>query len=132
MPSNDPTTVPKSGAAQLRRWVFVGASVVLAIGFFVLVGGAVSSGEGQARAGLTLMVIGLVALIAGAFMPAQRAASDGERATTQKSKKHKKKAETQEANAKLIERQVLVVRCKYCQKLTPADLSECENCGGLQ
>lgn len=33
---------------------------------------------------------------------------------------------------KVIERQVLVVRCAYCKKLTPADLSACEQCGAKQ
>lgn len=28
-----------------------------------------------------------------------------------------------------IERQVVVVRCKYCGKLTPVDLERCKNCG---
>lgn len=28
-----------------------------------------------------------------------------------------------------IERQVVVVRCKFCQKLTPVDLERCKNCG---
>ncbi|MBK6520749.1 MAG: hypothetical protein IPM79_12500 [Polyangiaceae bacterium] len=31
---------------------------------------------------------------------------------------------------RLVERQVLVMRCPFCKKLTPADLKECENCGG--
>ncbi len=33
---------------------------------------------------------------------------------------------------KVIERQVLVVRCAYCKKLTPADLTSCEQCGARQ
>lgn len=33
---------------------------------------------------------------------------------------------------KIIERQVLVVRCAYCKKLTPADLTSCEQCGARQ
>jgi hypothetical protein len=32
----------------------------------------------------------------------------------------------------VIERQVLVVRCRFCQKLTPADLSACKECGARQ
>jgi hypothetical protein len=28
-----------------------------------------------------------------------------------------------------IERQIVVVRCKYCQQLTPVDRSSCEHCG---
>lgn len=28
-----------------------------------------------------------------------------------------------------IERQVVVVRCKYCGKLTPVDLEKCKSCG---
>lgn len=30
---------------------------------------------------------------------------------------------------KIIERQVVVIRCQYCKKLTPTDLKTCENCG---
>ncbi|MBL8604326.1 MAG: hypothetical protein JNK72_20545 [Myxococcales bacterium] len=30
---------------------------------------------------------------------------------------------------KVIERQVLVVRCQFCRKLTPVDMSECKECG---
>ena len=30
---------------------------------------------------------------------------------------------------RVIERQVLVMRCAYCKKLTPADLSACSECG---
>lgn len=29
----------------------------------------------------------------------------------------------------VIERQVLVQRCRFCQKLTPVDLSACAECG---
>lgn len=31
---------------------------------------------------------------------------------------------------RVIERQVLVVRCKHCGELTAADLRECRHCGG--
>lgn len=30
---------------------------------------------------------------------------------------------------KVIERQVIVTRCGFCKKLTPVDLTACENCG---
>lgn len=30
---------------------------------------------------------------------------------------------------RVIERQVLVVRCRFCSKLTPVDLSACKECG---
>jgi hypothetical protein len=30
---------------------------------------------------------------------------------------------------KVIERQVLVVRCQYCRSLTPADVNTCKDCG---
>ncbi|MBX3190645.1 MAG: hypothetical protein KF819_26830 [Labilithrix sp.] len=30
----------------------------------------------------------------------------------------------------IVERQVVVMHCKYCQSLTPADLSACKSCGG--
>lgn len=30
---------------------------------------------------------------------------------------------------KVIERQVVVTRCGFCKKLTPVDLTACENCG---
>lgn len=30
---------------------------------------------------------------------------------------------------KVIERQVVVTRCGYCEKLTPVDLSACKSCG---
>lgn len=30
---------------------------------------------------------------------------------------------------KVIERQIVVVRCKFCRTLTPVDLEKCENCG---
>jgi len=31
---------------------------------------------------------------------------------------------------KVIERQVIVMRCAYCKALTPVDLRECQFCGG--
>ena len=30
---------------------------------------------------------------------------------------------------KIVERQVLVVRCKFCAQITPVDLNNCEKCG---
>ena len=30
---------------------------------------------------------------------------------------------------KVIERQIIVAHCKYCQELTPVDLSKCKSCG---
>ena len=30
---------------------------------------------------------------------------------------------------KILEQQVVVARCRYCDALTPVDLSECEGCG---
>ena len=30
---------------------------------------------------------------------------------------------------RIIERQVVVMRCKYCAELTPVDLSSCKSCG---
>jgi hypothetical protein len=42
------------------------------------------------------------------------------------------KVETRVEREKIVERQILVVRCNYCQKLTPADLSECRECGARQ
>jgi hypothetical protein len=30
---------------------------------------------------------------------------------------------------KIVERQVLVTRCRFCKKLTPVDLGACEVCG---
>jgi hypothetical protein len=30
---------------------------------------------------------------------------------------------------RVVERQVLVQRCRFCQKLTPVDLSACKECG---
>ncbi|MFO0549675.1 MAG: hypothetical protein U0271_14885 [Polyangiaceae bacterium] len=30
---------------------------------------------------------------------------------------------------KLVERQIVVVRCRFCQQLTPVDRKECEHCG---
>lgn len=30
---------------------------------------------------------------------------------------------------RVIERQVIVTRCKFCQNLTPVDLSACKECG---
>jgi len=31
---------------------------------------------------------------------------------------------------RIVERQVVVMHCKYCGKLTPVDLSDCRECGG--
>lgn len=30
---------------------------------------------------------------------------------------------------RIVERQILVARCKFCQAITPADLSDCQGCG---
>lgn len=30
---------------------------------------------------------------------------------------------------RIIERQVLVMRCQYCRELTPVDVDECRTCG---
>ena len=29
----------------------------------------------------------------------------------------------------IVERQVVVTRCRYCKELTPVDLTECKSCG---
>jgi hypothetical protein len=34
-----------------------------------------------------------------------------------------------EKHSLVVERQVVVMRCKYCSKLTPVDLKACESCG---
>lgn len=34
-----------------------------------------------------------------------------------------------EKTTHVVERQVVVMRCKYCSKLTPVDLKACESCG---
>ncbi|MFO0618091.1 MAG: hypothetical protein U0414_36200 [Polyangiaceae bacterium] len=34
-----------------------------------------------------------------------------------------------EKHTHVVERQVVVMRCKYCSKLTPVDLAACEVCG---
>jgi len=39
-------------------------------------------------------------------------------------------ASTQPVAEKVVERQVLVARCKFCKELTPVDLEACKNCGG--
>jgi rRNA maturation endonuclease Nob1 len=31
----------------------------------------------------------------------------------------------------VIERQVVVMRCRFCKELTPAELSACKSCGAL-
>lgn len=36
---------------------------------------------------------------------------------------------TVEKETHLVERQVVVMRCRYCSKLTPVDLKACEGCG---
>lgn len=36
-----------------------------------------------------------------------------------------------EVREKIVERHILVMRCKFCGKLTPADLSKCESCGSV-
>lgn len=36
---------------------------------------------------------------------------------------------TVEKHHHVVERQVVVMRCKYCSKLTPVDLKACESCG---
>jgi hypothetical protein len=33
---------------------------------------------------------------------------------------------------RIVERQVLVIRCRFCGNLTAADLSQCQSCGGKQ
>lgn len=33
---------------------------------------------------------------------------------------------------RVVERQVLVTRCKFCKKLTPVDLTACAECGATQ
>jgi hypothetical protein len=33
---------------------------------------------------------------------------------------------------RVIERQVMVMRCRFCGNLTPADLNKCQSCGGKQ
>lgn len=49
---------------------------------------------------------------------------------------HKRALELATASGKVVEkhhhvveRQVVVMRCKYCSKLTPVDLKACESCG---
>ena len=44
---------------------------------------------------------------------------------------HKKKL-AEPAVERVVERQVLVTRCKFCKQITPVDLSECENCGAAK
>lgn len=35
-------------------------------------------------------------------------------------------------DARVIERQVLVARCKFCQQITPVDLEACSHCGAAK
>jgi hypothetical protein len=39
-------------------------------------------------------------------------------------------AEVARGSERVIERQILVIRCKYCGNMTAADLSQCQTCGG--
>lgn len=54
-------------------------------------------------------------------------ASSKRKAKKQTAKKAKKKPTGTRRHT--IERQVVVVRCKYCGKLTPVDLERCKSCG---
>lgn len=66
----------------------------------------------------------------------ERTAKGIARAISTKTARAAQKRASKKANKKpagvrkhTIERQVVVVRCKYCGKLTPVDLEKCKNCG---
>ena len=33
---------------------------------------------------------------------------------------------------RIVERQVIVIRCKFCQELSPVDLESCKSCGAAK
>jgi hypothetical protein len=41
-------------------------------------------------------------------------------------------ASAPEPAVRVVERQVLVTRCKFCQKITPVDLQACSECGAAK
>lgn len=40
-----------------------------------------------------------------------------------------KRVERHVEREKIIERQVVVMHCRFCKELTPVDLSDCKSCG---
>lgn len=62
-----------------------------------------------------------------------REEAERERAERERAKQARaaaaRKEETVPVRERIIERQVVVTRCRYCNELTPVDLSACKSCG---
>ena len=61
---------------------------------------------------------------------AKKARSDDASPAASPAEPERAAAGGQVATEKIIERQVIVARCRFCKELTPVDLEACKNCGG--
>lgn len=94
-------------------------------------------------AGLVVVVIGLVAAAAlprAAPTQVRATALDHESPSRREPEVRKavhgaherpavQRVEVEKHVERIVERQVVVMRCRFCKKLTPVDLTACESCG---
>ena len=60
----------------------------------------------------------------------QRAARlAAEQGREEKNARQPRQASPVVVHERVVERQVVVTRCRYCKELTPVDLGECKSCG---
>ncbi|MEO7593716.1 MAG: hypothetical protein ABI134_21045 [Byssovorax sp.] len=65
----------------------------------------------------------------GAVEAEQRAARLAEQRHEEKDARRPLQASPVVVSERVVERQVVVTRCRYCKELTPIDLVECKSCG---
>jgi hypothetical protein len=82
-----------------------------------------------------ILVLGLIALVAIVLVRrfarglSQDARSEPAARTAQTAAPAPKENDGLVERERVIERQVLVMRCKFCGELTPMDLVSCKSCG---